>query len=73
MCVLLHNYGFCASVLCVFLAKENEMNNQLNFVERQIAEWEAKQKEASENGDFKAFEFAEREIKKYQEMLKKYE
>ena len=73
MCVLLHNYGFCASVLCVFLAKENEMNNQLNFVERQIAEWEAKQKEASENGDFKAFEFAEREIKNYQDMLKKYE
>ena len=73
MCVLLNNYGFCASVLCVFLAKENEMNNQLNFVERQIAEWEAKQKEASENGDFKAFEFAEREIKNYQEMLKKYE
>ena len=59
--------------LCVFLVKENEINNQLKFVERQIAEWEAKQKEASENGDFKAFEFAEREIKNYQEMLKKYE
>lgn len=73
MCVLLHNYGFCASVLCVFLVKENEMNNQLKFVERQIAEWEAKQKEASENGDFKAFEFAESEIKNYKAMLKTYE
>lgn len=73
MCVLLHNDGFCASILCVFLAKENEINNQLKFVERKITEWEAKQKEASENGDFKAFEFAEREIKNYQEMLKKYE
>ena len=65
MCVLLHNDGFCSSVLCVFLAKENEMNNQLKFVERQIAGWEAKSKEASENADFKAFEFAEREIKNY--------
>lgn len=73
MCVLLHNYGFCASVLCVFLAKENEMNNQLKFVERQIAEWEAKQKEASENADFKAFEFAQSELKNYKAMLKTYE
>lgn len=31
------------------------MNNQLKFVERQIAEWEAKSKEASENADFKSF------------------
>lgn len=73
MCVLLHNYDFCASVLCVFLAKENEMNNQLKFVERQIVEWEAKSKDASENGDFKAFEFAERELANYREMLKTYE
>ncbi len=73
MCVLLHNIGYCTSVLCVFLAKENEMNNQLKFVERQIAEWEAKSKEASENGDFKAFEFAERELANYREMLKTYE
>lgn len=49
------------------------MNNQLKFVERQIAEWEAKSKEASENADFKAFEFAESEIKNYQAMLKTYE
>ncbi|WP_100066433.1 hypothetical protein [Neisseria flavescens] len=49
------------------------MNNQLKFVERQIVEWEAKSKDASENGDFKAFEFAESEIKNYKEMLKIYE
>ena len=49
------------------------MNNQLKFVERQIAEWEAKSKEASENADFKAFEFAESEIKNYKAMLKTYE
>ncbi|EFC51467.1 hypothetical protein NEISUBOT_05194 [Neisseria subflava NJ9703] len=55
MCVLLHNIGYYASILCVFLAKGNEMNNQLKFVERQIAEWEAKSKEASENADFKSF------------------
>lgn len=42
MCVLLHNDDFCASVLCVFLVKENKMNNQLKFVERKITEWEAK-------------------------------
>lgn len=73
MCVLLHNIGYYASILCVFLVKENEMNNQLKFIERQIAEWEAKSKEASENADFKAFEFAESEIKNYQAMLKTYE
>lgn len=73
MCVLLHNIGYYASILCVFLVKENEMNNQLKFIERQIAEWEAKSKEASENADFKAFEFAESEIQNYKAMLKTYE
>lgn len=49
------------------------MNNQLKFIERQIAEWEAKSKEASENADFKAFEFAQSELKNYKAMLKTYE
>jgi len=43
------------------------------FCKRMIAEWEAKSREASEKADLAAFEFAEREIKNYQEMLKKYE
>lgn len=38
-----------------------------------IAEWQAKSKEASNNTDLSAFEFAEREIKNYQEMLRRYE
>ena len=38
-----------------------------------IAEWQAKSKEASNNADLPAFEFAEREIKNYQEMLRRYE
>lgn len=58
--------------MCIF-SERNEMNNQLKFVERQIAEWEAKSKEASENADLEAFEFAESEIKNYKEMLKIYE
>lgn len=49
------------------------MNNQLKFVERQIVEWEGKRKQASEEADLKAFEFAESEIKNYKEMLKTYE
>ena len=43
------------------------------FCQRMIAEWEAKSREASEKADLAAFEFAEREIKNYREMLKKYE
>ena len=72
MCVLLHNYDFCASVLCVFLAKENEMNAE-EFCRKQIAYWLNESRKASENGDFKAFEFAERELANYREMLKTYE
>ena len=49
------------------------MNNQLKFVERQIAEWEEKRKQVGEEADLKAFEFAESEIKNYQAMLKTYE
>ena len=48
------------------------MDNR-EFCERMIAEWKAKSREASEKADLAAFEFAEREIKNYQEMLKKYE
>ena len=48
------------------------MNNR-EFCERMIAEWEAKSREAREKADLAAFEFAEREIKNYREMLKKYE
>ena len=48
------------------------MDNR-EFCERMIAEWETKSREASEKADLAAFEFAEREIKNYQEMLKKYE
>lgn len=73
MCVLLHNIGYYANILCVFLVKGNEMNNQLKFVERQIAEWEEKRKQVGEEADLKAFEFAESEIKNYQAMLKTYE
>lgn len=43
------------------------------FCERMISEWEAKSREASEKADLAAFEFTEREIKNYREMLKKYE
>lgn len=42
------------------------------FCEKMIAEWQTKSKQASENADLKAFEFAQREIRNYQEMLKKY-
>ena len=47
--------------------------NPVEFLKARIAEWEEKRKQASENADLKAFEFAEREIKDYREMLKKYE
>lgn len=72
MCVLLHNIGYCTSVLCVFLEKENEMNAE-EFCRKQIAYWLNESRKASENGDFKAFEFAERELANYREMLKTYE
>ena len=47
--------------------------NSVEFLKARIAEWEAKSREASENADLKAFEFAESEIKNYQAMLKTYE
>ena len=45
----------------------------VDFIKKQIAEWEAKSREASEKADLAAFEFAEREIRNYREMLKKCE
>ncbi len=71
MCVLLHNYDFCASVLCVFLVKENEMNAE-EFCRKQIAYWLNESRKASDNADLEAFEFAERELANYREMLKRY-
>lgn len=72
MCIITQLWFLCKYFVCIF-SERNEMNNQLKFVERQIAEWEAKSKEASENADFKAFEFAQSEIKNYRAMLKTYE
>lgn len=72
MCIITQYQLLCKYFVCIF-SERNEMNNQLKFIERQIAEWEAKSKEASENADFKAFEFAQSEIKNYKAMLKTYE
>ncbi|MEM0732708.1 hypothetical protein [Neisseria perflava] len=47
--------------------------NPVEFLKARIAEWEEKRKQAGENADFKAFEFAESEIKNYKAMLKTYE
>nr|DAV14913.1 MAG TPA: hypothetical protein [Caudoviricetes sp.] len=49
------------------------MMNPVEFLKARIAEWEEKRKQAGENADFKAFEFAESEIKNYKAMLKTYE
>lgn len=47
--------------------------NPIEFLKARIAEWEEKRKQAGENADFKAFDFAESEIKNYKAMLKTYE
>lgn len=47
--------------------------NPVEFLKARIAEWEEKRKQAGENADFKAFDFAESEIKNYKAMLKTYE
>ncbi|EOA1601208.1 hypothetical protein O8F87_002231, partial [Neisseria gonorrhoeae] len=49
------------------------MMNPTEFLKARIAEWEAKSKEAGGNADFKAFEFAESEIKNYKAMSEAYE
>lgn len=48
------------------------MNAAAEFCKRMMEIWRQRSKEASENADLKAFEFAQREIRNYQEMLKKY-
>ncbi|HEZ2191121.1 hypothetical protein [Neisseria meningitidis] len=42
------------------------------FCEKQIAYWANERRKASDNDDVKAFEFAERELANYREMLKRY-
>lgn len=48
------------------------MDKNQAFCEKMIKEWQAKSKRASEYADFKAFEFAERELANYKQMLKKW-
>lgn len=43
--------------------------NPVDFVKQKITKWQEKSREASENADLAAFEFAEREIKAYKDML----
>jgi hypothetical protein len=43
--------------------------NPVDFANRKITEWQTQSREASENADLAAFEFAEREIKTYKDML----
>lgn len=43
--------------------------NPVDFAKQKITEWQTKSREASENADLAAFEFAEREIKTYKDML----
>ena len=42
-----------------------------DFYRRMIAEWEAKQKQASEGGDYAAWQRAERELGNYRQMLER--
>ena len=44
---------------------------QVEFYEKMIELWSAKSREASEQADLPAFEFAEGELTNYQEMLKR--
>ena len=41
------------------------------FYLRMITEWEAKQKQASEDGDYAAWQRAERELENYKQMLER--
>lgn len=49
------------------------MNAAAEFCKRMMEIWRQRSKEASENADLEAFEFAEREIANYREMLSRYE
>lgn len=44
--------------------------NAKEFCEKQIAYWLNESRKASDNADLKAFEFAERELANYREILK---
>lgn len=46
--------------------------NAKEFCEKQIAYWLNESRNALENADLEAFEFAERELANYREMLKRY-
>ena len=43
--------------------------NPVEFSKHKVSTWQEKSREASENADLAAFEFAEREIKTYKDML----
>lgn len=44
--------------------------NPVEFAKNKVSTWQEKSREASEAADFAAFEFAERELKNYKDMLK---
>lgn len=41
----------------------------VEFAKHKVSTWQEKSREASETADFAAFEFAERELKNYKDML----
>lgn len=43
--------------------------NPVEFAKHKVSTWQEKSREASESADFAAFEFAEREIKTYKDIL----
>lgn len=45
---------------------------QVEFYEKMIEQWSSKSREASEQADLAAFEFAEGELANYREMLKRH-
>ena len=42
-----------------------------DFYQRMVDEWEAKLKQASEHGDYAAWQRAERELENYKQMLER--
>lgn len=48
------------------------MNNE-DWIKEKIQHWEKLKHQASQDGDFKAWEFAEREVQNYQQMLKRWQ
>ena len=43
----------------------------MEFYQRLLEEWEAKLKQASEHGDYAAWQQAERELENYKQMLER--